>query len=547
VNAIEDKQDRRSIVSDTLQKLEEKARLMRSKIDLLEAGQQVDRSAVAAELTQLLDLSQNLRDAVLSEDSAAQWRSKEELHALVTRLDDLADKRQVYLDLVQRLELGTVIHRRERTREERLRERDAAVAELLEISAQPVVPALPGPEASGWLEWACSLDDSSHDPDLKLLKMFFPRLDDFVRQLEIEMWRDGAAEPKKDAKKEKEAKPEGIHVVPVLQPVTVGDVATAEADAEEEPLDVFIEPAEEIEEPQKPLTAVQRGFLLAEEVDTQAAFLASARREPKAARGVRALVAVSHWLTPWDQNPLLYPGGGIAAEIRYMGASALQPVTAEQAEQAIKATEDLLLVTGGADLLRWSLEHADVDRADAVASVRRLSEAQVKMWFNQVFKIELAVPQVKDMYRLTRGIPLLMGELHRRVIPLHDTPPTWLGFAIWTRVQETFESQIPVLAQELKDGAPAVRLTERELAILKMVVTASDNSTEETLAANLMENWHSYGQPDVAPLSSADENSVRVLEMLGLVPVRSEAIARPVKALLPLEADDPIRQLVSLL
>jgi len=555
VNAIEDTQDRRSIVSDTLQKLEEKARQLREKINLLEAGQQVDRSLASAELTELLDLSQNLRDAISSEDSAAQWRSKEELHALVKRLDEVGVRRQRYLDLVQRLESGTVTHRRERTREERLRERDAAVAELLEISAQSIVPELPGPQASEWLEWACSLDDSTQDPNLKLLKMFFPRLDDFVRQMEIEMWHDSAMEPGNT----KAADPAGIHVVSqkeaaaavaVAEPIEQAAAAYPEPDAEtEEPVELepveFVAAAELMEEPTHSEPSGRSGFLPADEVECLALYQSKSRREPKATRAVRALVAASHWLTPWDQNPLLYPGGGIAAEIGYMGAEALEPMSAAQAQMAVTAADDLLLLTGGADLLRWSLEDAAHQRADAIAAVRRLSEQQLRKWFGEVFKIELAEPQVKDMYRLTFGIPLLVGELHRRVVPLHDSPPTWLGFAIWTRVQETFEAQLPVLAKELKDGQPAVKLTERERAILKMVVLASDNSTEETLAANLMENWHSYKHPELAPLSSADETSVRLLQMLGLVPVREEWAARPLKALAPVDADDPIRQIVN--
>lgn len=556
MNAIEDTQGRRSIVSDTLQSLAEKAQQWREKIDLLEAGQQLDRSTAMAELTELLDLSQNLRDAILSEDSGAQWHSREELRTLVARLDDVAARRQRYLDLAQRLESGTVMHRRERTREERLRERDAAVAELMEISGQSLVPELPGPEASAWLEWACSLDDSVADPDLKVLNTFFPRLDDFVRQMEIEMWHDGVLEPE-DAKA---AEPATIHAVPKKEALTVVEVepephaegsATEPEPVMEEPVEPepmeFVTAAELLKAPEHPEPSGVRGFLPADEVECLALYQQKARREPKATRPVRALVAASHWLTPWDQNPLLYPGGGVAGEIGYMGAEALEPMSAAQAEMAVAACDDLLLLTGGADLLRWSLESVAHQHTDAVAAVRRLNQEELREWFGEVFKIELAEPQVQDMYRLTYGIPLLVGELHRRVVPLHDSPPTWLGYAIWTRVKLAFDAQLPVLAQELKDGHPAVRLTERERQILKMVVFASDNSTAETLASNLMENWHSYRHPELAPLSSADETSLRLLEMLGLLPMREEWAARPLKALVPLDVDDPIRQIVTYL
>ena len=119
------------------------------------------------------------------------WETREELHALVDRLDEVADKRRRYLDLAQRLAAGTVSHRRERTRQERMAQRDAAVAELMEISALTAPPDLPGPAAEEWLNWACGLEDGSDDDELQNLKTNFPRVDDFVRQLEIELWHDG--------------------------------------------------------------------------------------------------------------------------------------------------------------------------------------------------------------------------------------------------------------------------------------------------------------------------------------------------------------------
>jgi len=196
VKTMEDTESRRSVVTETMQSLATQASEWRERIDQLEAGQVVDRGAALASLMRLLDLSQNLRDAVLSEDSSAIWRSKDELHGLVARLDDAAVKRQKILDLAARLTAGTVTHRRERTREERLAERDAAVRELMEKSAQSHAPELPGPMADKWLEWACSLDDTTAGEVLASLNREFPRLDDFVRQLEIEMWHDGDRQPR---------------------------------------------------------------------------------------------------------------------------------------------------------------------------------------------------------------------------------------------------------------------------------------------------------------------------------------------------------------
>ncbi len=193
MKASEDTKCGPSVVAETLLSLSEQARVCHEKINLLEAGQSFNRADVLAEVGKLLDACQNLRDAILSEDNGATWTTKSELSTLVGRLDDAAAKRRRYLDLAEVLATGTISHRRERTRLERLALRDKAVAELMEVSDQPAPPELPGPVAENWLEWACSLEDDINEPELQKLKGGFPRLDDFVRQLEIDWWHDDPA------------------------------------------------------------------------------------------------------------------------------------------------------------------------------------------------------------------------------------------------------------------------------------------------------------------------------------------------------------------
>jgi hypothetical protein len=588
VNAFEDTQRRRSIVSDTLQSLTEQARQWHDKIDLLEAGQQIDRAAALADLGKLLDVCQNLRDAILSEDSGATWHSKGELDALVVRLDEVAAKRCRYLDLAQWLAAGTVTHRRERTKQERLRQRDAAVAELMEISALAAPPELPGPEVDKWLEWACSLDDSTNDPDLKTLNANFPRVDDFVSQLEFELWH-------RDAETSAAEVTSGNGTV---EKVSTGSLAgngtknsgtngtgnngsngsggasglkllkeaaseknlpSAYTDAEaqgmsessticateEAPAEQMVKEETPVVAPIRPAIEVGKlSFFAADDLDCLRLYQEKAKTETKDGRKVRAMLAVSNWLTPRDQNPVLQPRCGIRAQIGYEGKSDLITVTPEEAAKTIDSENGLQLLTGGADLLRWSLTQPAEDGFDAIATVRRLSAEQLRSWFGDLYKIELAEPQVQDMYRLTYGIPLLVGELHRRVILVPEAPPTWLGFAIWTKVKASFEARIPALAEELRSGSSAVKLTEREIAVLKMVVIASDGSTAETIGQNLMEKWHKFHHPEYPALSSADESSVQLLLSLGLLPAKNESGLRPIKALVPVDADDPIRRVV---
>jgi hypothetical protein len=201
VNASQDTKVGPSVVADTLRSLSEQAKVCHERIDLAEAGQSFNRADVLAEVGKLLDACQNLRDAILSEDSAASWTTKSELSTLIRRLDDVAAKRRRYLDLAQVLATGTITHRRERTRLERLALRDKAVAELMEISEQATPPELPGPVAENWLEWACSLEDDTNEIELHKLKNGFPRLDDFVRQLEIDWWHEGPAPEKTEKRK----------------------------------------------------------------------------------------------------------------------------------------------------------------------------------------------------------------------------------------------------------------------------------------------------------------------------------------------------------
>jgi hypothetical protein len=568
VGAFEETKCRRSIVSDTFQCLTDHAKRWREKIDLLEAGQRVDRDEAIADLAHLLDACQNLRDAILSEDSGANWKTTTELRTLVDRLDEVAAKRKRYLDLAQLLVAGTVSHRREKTKQERLKQRDAAVAELMEVSAMPHLDELPGPAVSEWLQWACSLDDSTSDPDLAKLKSTLPRVDDFVSQLEIEMWQDGPvsiSEQMVDGVPEIEAEPDssapdsmdehggrvdngpggGVAAPAETATSKKTEVLTAEAEPKAVPT------TEAAAKPAKPAKkTAQEGklsFFAAEEIEEFKQNIEEAKTHSKAVRSVRALLGVSQWLLPSDQNPVLHPSCGIRAQISYSGSSDLLPVSPEDAECAIEAESSLLLFTGGADLLRWSIAEREEGHLDSVAAIRRLTIEQIRSWFADVYKIELAEPQVVDMYRLTTGIPLLLGELHRLVLPNPKMPPTWLGYAIWTNVKAAFERRLPVLARELRNGSPAVRLTEQEIRVLKMVVIASDDSTPETILKNMKDDWDRYRRPEIQALNTKDVPRVELLQSLGLLPGQGGADGDAFNALTPVDVDDALRQIVGYL
>ena len=59
---------------------------------------------------------------------------------------------------------------------------------LLGSAALPSPPALPGPEADEWIDWACKLKEPEDAESLKDLRNGFARVDEFIANLEPEMW-----------------------------------------------------------------------------------------------------------------------------------------------------------------------------------------------------------------------------------------------------------------------------------------------------------------------------------------------------------------------
>ncbi len=589
-----------SVVAETLRSLSEQARVCHDKIDQLESGQSVNRAEVLAEVGKLLDACQNLRDAILSEDNTASWKSKSELAALVSRLDDAAEKRRRYLDLAEFLATGTITHRRERTRQERLALRDAAVAELMEISERSTPPELPGPEPEAWLEWACNLEDSSDEIELQKLKNGFPRLDDFVRQLEIEWWHSASDLPASEAPirkpspeipapkieahaslwhgsaPEKLAVPEPSPALemeppsPASEPTEILRVeephaAVAEQEQALAPIasDPILElkPAEPDQTTEIPILSLSKPEEISPEtrnpsrngkislfpwdqVDLFTSHIERAKIERKDARTVRALLAVSHWLEPKEQNPLTHPKCGIRALTDHSSGADFEWVSPADVAQTIAMDDGLPILTGGADLLRWGLLQPSERNFQGIASIQRLTKEHLRAWFSELYRIALSDKQIDDIYNLTSGIPMLVGELHKLIIPAPDEPPTWLGLARWIEIKGLFEKQLPTVGHELKKGTPAFRLTDREISLLNMIVIVSPESNEETILSNLSENWERFQRPQYRSFSSRDEISLAVLLDLGLLPMRMVTGVEPSRALLPLSQNDAVYKII---
>ncbi len=102
---------------------------------------------------------------------------------------DLQQRRARLLALASQLERGEVVHHRtfRVTQVNQLREQA-----IQELRFQAVVArspsALPGPEAEQWVSWACGLQEPEDAEALQILRDGFMHVDEFVANLEPDMW-----------------------------------------------------------------------------------------------------------------------------------------------------------------------------------------------------------------------------------------------------------------------------------------------------------------------------------------------------------------------
>ena len=91
--------------------------------------------------------------------------------------------------LAAELERGGILHRRALRVTELNQLRDQAIDELrCQARLEGTPQTLPGPEADEWIEWACGLKEPENAECLQTLRNGFAHLDDFVANLESEMW-----------------------------------------------------------------------------------------------------------------------------------------------------------------------------------------------------------------------------------------------------------------------------------------------------------------------------------------------------------------------
>lgn len=184
-----------SLWHSTRASLDDSLAVLSQSLEQLEAAKSVDVPAVIEQLKIAAESARNLRSLVSSEMPEASWQNREELEALIEEIQKRVEARTLeqlrsrLLTLAGVLERGTIVHRRTFRVGQLNQLRDQAIAELRSQAGLKGTPQiLPGPEADEWLEWASGLQEPDDAESLQTLRKRFAHLDDFVANLEPNMW-----------------------------------------------------------------------------------------------------------------------------------------------------------------------------------------------------------------------------------------------------------------------------------------------------------------------------------------------------------------------
>lgn len=169
--------------------------LLDQSLGKLKAAKSVDVAEIIKQFEVAAESARNLRSLVSSEMPEAAWQNRDELDAIIEKIQRNIEARAIeqmrnrLLGLASELEKGSVVHRRAVRATQVTQLRDQAVTELRSQAATKGTPqTLPGPDAQQWIAWACALKEPEDTESLQTLRNTFPHLDDFVANLEPDMW-----------------------------------------------------------------------------------------------------------------------------------------------------------------------------------------------------------------------------------------------------------------------------------------------------------------------------------------------------------------------
>ena len=218
------------------------------------------------------------------------------------------------------------------------------------------------------------------------------------------------------------------------------------------------------------------------------------------------------------------------------------------------------LFLGGAQLLRDILKRQRglfTERL-LIRSLGRLSHSALDWWFKCIRCCSLA-PEALDMImHITAGIPLLVGLIDEVLLAGEEERP---GRDItpeeFDRFLAEFERRLPNSVLRLNHGDDLVKLDNRELQILKMIVGVSQflefSGSSRDIQDGITKDWEDvrsavFANEAIGEITEADRVSLLVIQELGLLPVSAHLREdEPFERIVPLRRDDPVIRIVRLL
>lgn len=216
-------------------------------------------------------------------------------------------------------------------------------------------------------------------------------------------------------------------------------------------------------------------------------------------------------------------------------------VTAEAADVWRKSAEPQLrpVFFGGMDLLRWALDHDDWE----CTGLGRLSLPYVTWWFERARSWHFQSINMPShrVWLATGGIPFLIGKVDKILGKPFGGDVSATDFE---EALKYFREQLPSYADELVNGASEVRLTMRELVILRMACKVTENfGPELNFARELGTDWNAVRDTlDMAHAAAlytepSDASAILLLQRAGFLPLDDNGDIN-------LHADDPLHSLV---
>jgi hypothetical protein len=185
-----------SLWHSTRTSLDDSVTVLGRSFEQLKAAKTIDITEVVEQLKVAAESGRNLRALISSEAPSAAWKNRDELDALLKEIEKKVEARAVeeqrarLMSLAAELERGTVVHRRAVRVTQLNQLRDQAITELRANAAiQGAPPTLPGPaEVDEWIDWACNLQEPQDTEHLQTLRTRFAHLDEFIANMEPNMW-----------------------------------------------------------------------------------------------------------------------------------------------------------------------------------------------------------------------------------------------------------------------------------------------------------------------------------------------------------------------